>query len=171
MWFEILQDGFLAAVAAMGFGAVSVPPRRAFAPIMILAAVGHAFRFVLMNYLGVDIAGASLLASVLIGLLSYCFGRWWVHCPMTVMYIPALLPMVPGMYAYRSVLSFVQFIVHHKDEVLGPKLMMECLTNSAITVMVVFVLGVGSILPVMLLHRSSYTLSRYNRMSYLDKKR
>ena len=37
----ILSDGFFAAVAAVGFGAVSDPPMRAFPAIALLAAVGH----------------------------------------------------------------------------------------------------------------------------------
>ena len=45
---EILSDGFFAAVAAIGFGAISDPPMRAFPVIALLAAVGHALRFVLM---------------------------------------------------------------------------------------------------------------------------
>ena len=50
---EILSDGFFAAVAAIGFGAISDPPMRAFPVIALLAAVGHALRFVLMQG-GVD---------------------------------------------------------------------------------------------------------------------
>ena len=51
----ILSDGFFAAVAAVGFGAVSDPPMRAFPAIALLAAMGHALRFCLMDT-GVDIA-------------------------------------------------------------------------------------------------------------------
>ena len=51
---DILSDGFFAAVAGIGFGAISDPPLRAFKMIAILAALGHACRFCLMTYLGVD---------------------------------------------------------------------------------------------------------------------
>ena len=53
---DILADGFFAAIAAMGFGAISDPPLRAFKYIAVLAAVGHAARYCLMTFLGVDIA-------------------------------------------------------------------------------------------------------------------
>ena len=53
---DILTDGFFAAVAGIGFGAISDPPLRAFKMIAILAALGHACRFCLMTYLGGDIA-------------------------------------------------------------------------------------------------------------------
>ena len=46
---DILFDGVFAAVAAIGFGAISDPPVRAFPYIALLAAVGHALRFCLMR--------------------------------------------------------------------------------------------------------------------------
>ena len=86
---DILSDGFFAAVAGIGFGAISDPPLRAFKMIAILAALGHACRFCLMTYLGVDIATASLFAGLVIGFGSLWLGKR-VYCPMTVLYIPAL---------------------------------------------------------------------------------
>ena len=44
---DILTDGFFAAVAGIGFGAISDPPLRAFKMIAILAALGHACRCLL----------------------------------------------------------------------------------------------------------------------------
>ena len=58
---DILSDGFFAAIAGIGFGAISDPPLRAFKMIAILAALGHACRFCLMTYLGV--AGKESLLS------------------------------------------------------------------------------------------------------------
>ena len=105
---DIISDGLFAAVAAMGFGAISDPPLRAFPYIAILAALGHAARYCLMNFLGVDIVSASLVAAFIIGSGSVFFGRK-VFCPMTVLYIPALLPMVPGTYAYKTVFALIMF--------------------------------------------------------------
>ena len=57
---DILLDGLFAAIAAIGFGAVSDPPMRAFPRIALLAAMGHALRFCLMHYFSADIATASM---------------------------------------------------------------------------------------------------------------
>ena len=76
--------------------------------IALLAAVGHALRFCLMSYAGIDIATASLCAAVVIGFGSLWLGRG-IRCPMTVLYIPALLPMVPGIYAYKTVFALIMF--------------------------------------------------------------
>lgn len=48
---DILSDGFFAAIAGIGFGAISDPPLRAFKMIAILAAAGHACRYCLMTFL------------------------------------------------------------------------------------------------------------------------
>ena len=79
---DILLDGLFAAIAAIGFGAVSDPPMRAFPRIALLAAMGHALRFCLMHYFSVDIATASLFASISIGFGSLWLGRG-IRCPMT----------------------------------------------------------------------------------------
>ena len=115
--FDMLSDGLFAAVAAIGFGAISDPPMRAFPVIALLAAVGHALRFALMQW-GVDIASASLCASVTIGVGSLLLGGR-IRCPMTVLFIPALLPMIPGMYAYKTIFSMIMFMQHLDDPVLG----------------------------------------------------
>ena len=64
---DIISDGLFAAVAAMGFGSISGPPLRAFPYIAILAAAGHASRYCLMTFLGIDIVSASLVAAFIIG--------------------------------------------------------------------------------------------------------
>lgn len=106
---DILLDGLFAAVAAIGFGAISDPPMRAFPRIALLAAIGHALRFTLMHCSALDIATASLFAAFAIGMGSLWLGRG-VRCPMTCLYIPALLPMVPGIYAYKTVFSLIMFL-------------------------------------------------------------
>ena len=74
---DILLDGLFAAVAAIGFGAISDPPMRAFPRIALLAAIGHALRFTLMHCSALDIATASLFAAFAIGMGSLWLGCRW----------------------------------------------------------------------------------------------
>ncbi|WP_301707862.1 threonine/serine exporter family protein, partial [uncultured Duncaniella sp.] len=46
---KIFQDALFAAIAAIGFAAISRPPRRAYVYCALIAAVGHSLRFVLMD--------------------------------------------------------------------------------------------------------------------------
>jgi uncharacterized membrane protein YjjB (DUF3815 family) len=159
---NILVDGALAAVAGVGFGAVSHPPRRAFPYIALLAALGHALRYCLMQHTGVDIATASFCAALTVGLTSVWFGRL-TRCPMTVLYIPALLPMIPGMYAYRTIFCLVMFIQHLQEPAMVERYMQEMFMNGTVTVSVVFLLAVGATIPNFIFHKMAYTMTRRRR--------
>lgn len=159
---DILSDGIFAAIAAIGFGAISDPPLRAFPSIALLAAIGHALRFCLMTYFGVDIATASLCASFTIGMGSLLLGKR-IYCPMTVLYIPALLPMVPGMYAYKIVFSLIMFMQNLKVPELQQKYMMEMCTNSVITCSVIFMLAVGATIPLFLFKKRAFSMTRHEK--------
>lgn len=159
---DILSDGLFAAVAAIGFGAISDPPLRAFPSIAILAAVGHALRFCLMTYLGVDIATASLCASFTIGMGSVLLAKR-IYCPMTVLYIPALLPMIPGMFAYKIVFSLIMFMQNLKVPELQQKYMMDLCTNSIVTCSVIFMLAVGATMPLFLFKKRAFSMTRHEK--------
>lgn len=47
---SVLLDGIFAAIAAIGFAVISNPPRKAILISALLAAVGHALRFYLLNH-------------------------------------------------------------------------------------------------------------------------
>ena len=102
---DILLDGLFAAVAAIGFGAISDPPMRAFPRIALLAAIGHALRFTLMHCSALDIATASLFAAFAIGM-----GSLWLRCPL-----PDDLSLHPGSAADGAGHLRLQdgFLAHH----------------------------------------------------------
>jgi len=100
---DILEDGVFAALAAIGFAAISNPPRMAFKYCALIAAMGHVSRYCLMNLLGLGIVSASLSGALVIGLMSIIMAPR-VKCPPETFCFPALLPMIPGIYAYRKFL-------------------------------------------------------------------
>ena len=148
---DIITDGLLAAIAAVGFGAISYPPRKAFKYIAILAAAGHALRYTLMNYAGMDIASSSFCASLAIGLLALWFGR---------LYIPALLPMIPGMYAYKSVYALVKLMQNLGDYTMSDIYINQFFVNATVTVSVVFLLAGGATLVIFLFPKKAYSMTR-----------
>ena len=159
---DILTDGIFAAVAAIGFGAISDPPLRAVPSIALLAAISHALRFCLMTYLGVDIATASLFASFSIGMGSLVLGKR-IYCPMTVLYIPALLPMIPGMYAYKIVFSLIMFMQNMKVPELQEKYLIDLFTNTIVTCSVIFMLAVGATIPLFLFIKRAFSMTRHEK--------
>ncbi len=156
---DILTDALFAAIAGIGFGAISNPPRRVFPYVALLAAIGHATRFSLITYLGIEIATASLAAAILIGFGSLWFGRI-VHSPSTVLCIPALLPMIPGKLAYNMVFSLIMFLQSANEPAAKEKYMEIFFSNSITVGTVIFLLAVGAIFPIILFPKRASSLTR-----------
>lgn len=156
---NILSDGLFAALAGIGFGAISDPPLRAFRFIALLAAIGHACRYCLMTFVGFDISTGSLVGALLIGFGSIWLGKR-VRCPMTVLYIPALLPMIPGKFAYNMVFSQIMFLQNIDSIAERTKYMEMFFSNSMVTCTVVFLLAAGATLPMFLFPQRASSLTR-----------
>lgn len=156
---DILTDAFFAAIAGIGFGAISDPPLRAFKMIAILAALGHACRFCLITYAGIDIATASLFGGLVIGFGSLWLGKV-VHTPMTVLYIPALLPMIPGKFAYNMVFSLIMCLQTVNDKEQFGTYTEMFFSNSLVAGTVIFMLAVGATFPMFLFPRRAFSLTR-----------
>lgn len=156
---DILSDGFFAALAGIGFGAISDPPLRAFRFIALLSAIGHACRYCLMTFAGMDISMGSLAGALLIGFGSIWLGKK-VHCPMTVLYIPALLPMIPGKFAYNMVFSQIMFLQNLDSPLERTKYMEMFFSNTMVTSTVVFLLAAGATLPMFLFPQRASSLTR-----------
>ena len=100
---EFLQDGFFAAIAAVGFAAISNPPKRAYLYCALIAAIGHSSRFLMMHHsvFGLHIVIASTIAALLVGTLAVLLSPV-AKTPAETCLFPSLLPMIPGIYAYKT---------------------------------------------------------------------
>ena len=156
---DILSDAIFAALAGIGFGAISDPPIRAFRIIALLSAIGHAFRYTLIVFADIEISLGSLGGALLIGFGSMWFGKK-IHTPMTVLCIPALLPMIPGKFAYNMVFSQIMFLENMNDPTARNMYMDMFFSNAMVTCTVVFVLASGAILPMLLFPKRAFSLTR-----------
>ncbi|MFV0506019.1 MAG: threonine/serine exporter family protein [Bacteroidales bacterium] len=159
---DIMTDAIFAAVAGIGFGAISNPPLRVFKYIGILAALGHASRFCLMEYANLDISSASLAGSCVIGFVSLyfaCLNR----VPRTVLFIPALLPMIPGKFAYNTMFSLITFMQNMDETTEKIKYLDLFLSNFLVTFTTLFCLAIGSILPMLLFPKIALSFTREKR--------
>jgi uncharacterized membrane protein YjjB (DUF3815 family) len=156
---DILYDASFAAVAGIGFGAISDPPLKAFPSIAILSALGHSTRFCLMHYANYDIASASLIGALIIGLVGIVAGKT-VHCPMTVLSMPALLPMVPGIYAYKTILALIMFLRSTGDAGLQVTYMQSLFSNFLLAFTTTFNLALGVAIPHFIFREKALSLTR-----------
>lgn len=162
IWLQILQDAFFAALAAIGFAAISQPPRRAYLYCAIIAAVGHATRFLLMNPdfgINMHITLATAIASFVIGTLAV-FVSPLARMPAETCLYPALLPMIPGIYAYKSIGALALCILG-RDEALFNHHFFLFASNAMITLAVLLVMVIGATLPTMLFNKISFRATRH----------
>ena len=155
---QLLADGFFAAVASIGFAVISNPPRKAIFISALLAAVGHALRYYLMHHTPLDIAMSSLVAAFTIGLFSMICAKL-IHCPAVIFSFPSLLPMIPGMYAYKTVLALIRFM-KSDDVSQSQQLIVEIFRNGLTTLFVMFALVIGVSLAMFIFYKQSFTMTR-----------
>ena len=159
----IISDGLFAAIAAIGFGSISNISKNSFLGCAILAATGHMTRFVLMEYFGVHIVQASFFAGLAIGLLSLPVAKWR-KCPVEALSFPALLPMIPGKFAYNMVFSLIMCLqTANKPELHDKYIKMQEMffSNTLVASTVIFMLAVGATFPMFLFPHRAFSLTRH----------
>ena len=154
-----IADGLFAAVAGTGFAMVSNPPRKALIICALLACIGHGIRYFLMHNSGImlDQVTASTIAAFAIGLLAVPFAMR-IHCPAECFAFPSLLPMVPGMFAYKAVRDLIN-IVRLPDEY-TMEYVSRFFSNASLTVLVMLGMVAGCIIPIFIFHRQSFSVTR-----------
>lgn len=153
----ILFDALLAAIAAIGFAVISNPSRKAVYVSAILSAIGHSLRFFLIKS-GMEISLATFFAATTIGLMSIFFAKL-IHCPAEVFSFPSLLPMIPGLYAYRTVLGLIKFM-QNTDTVKSQEYLLNIFHNGFTTLFILLALVIGVSLPVLLFPKYSFKVTR-----------
>lgn len=154
----ILKDAFFAGIAGIGFGSISNVPYKAFPYCALIAGIGHALRWYLINRLGVHIIWASLAAGFTIGALSVVAGVL-IKQPAESLSFPSLLPMIPGMYAYKTVLNLVKCISVGSEETFSHYFYLMS-DNLLTAVLIISMLAIGALIPILMFPRLTFRATR-----------
>jgi len=154
-----IADGLFAAVAGTGFAIISNPPRKALFVTACLACVGHAVRYFLMHSpsLMLDQVTASTFAGLTIGLLAVP-AAMKIHYPAEGFAFPALLPMVPGMFAYKSIRDLINIVQLPNEYTM--EYISRFFHNSTLTILVMFGMVAGCVIPIFIFHKQSFQVTR-----------
>ncbi len=157
---EFFQDAFFAAIAAIGFAAISNPPRRAYLCCAIIAAAGHSARFILMHEggLGLHIVIATALASLLVGVLSVLLSPL-AKAPAETCLFPSLLPMIPGIYAYRTFGALVMCLYRGGEGEFNHYFYLFA-SNGMTCAFILLAMVVGATSPIFLMKKISFQATR-----------
>ena len=160
IFINIFEDGFFAAIAAIGFASISSTPRRAYIACAVTAAVGHAVCYILMApaMASMHIVPASALAALAVGFMGVMFAPS-IKCPAEVCFFPALLPMIPGMYAYRAVQALISCMCHSGEAEFNHHLSLFA-QNGLTCAFIVLAMVIGANIPVFLLKKTAFQATR-----------
>ncbi|WP_043991659.1 threonine/serine exporter family protein [Vibrio sp. AND4] len=147
LFLEIVKDMFFAAIPAVGFAMVFNVPQKALKYCAIGGAIGHGSRY-LMMHLGLPIEWATFFAATLVGLIGVHWSRRFLAHPK-VFTVAALIPMVPGVFAYKAMIAVVE--INHLGY--SPELIATCMENFLKAMFIIAGLAVGLAVPGLLFYR------------------
>ncbi|WP_179337472.1 threonine/serine exporter family protein [Winogradskyella ludwigii] len=148
---ELLEVSVWAGIAAVGFGILFNIPKKAILTVFFLGFGAGLIKFVLLHF-EVNIVLASLIAASFVGVLSLPLAHG-IHQPPVVFSIPAVIPMIPGFYAYETVLSIMSFTFSEKNDSKRLIFMEDIFSNGFTMLFILISLTIGVSLPLLLLRK------------------
>lgn len=136
----IIKDIAIAFVIGSGWAFFFGSDKKAIAAAGALGGLGHCLASVLAA-LGVNLIFSTLAGCLFIGLAGIVVA-YIVHTPPVVFTMPASITMIPGKYAYRTLLGCIQLTNPDYLETY-PNALNEVAHNFIITVTLLFVLAIG----------------------------
>ncbi|NJK94033.1 MAG: threonine/serine exporter [Bacteroidales bacterium] len=151
-WLLLIEKGFWFGIGAIGFAILfNVPPRTIFI-IWLLAALGGLAKLFLI-FAGASALLASLAGATLIGILSIQAAHN-KHAPPLVFSIPAVIPLVPGVYAYQAILGLI-ILAGNSSVINYNEVLASTVNNGLNAIFILMSLAVGVSAPMLLTRKSS----------------
>ncbi|MBB1319262.1 threonine/serine exporter family protein [Shewanella sp. SR43-4] len=145
----LLHDAFFSAIPAIGFAMVFNVPKRYLLYCALAGAIGHSSRTLLMQF-SMPIEWATFAAAAIVGVVTIRFAKQ--HLAPPLMYaVAAIIPMVPGTYAFNTVIALIQLTAQSQ---VSPELTAQVILNGLKTVFILGALAVGLALPSLLYYRT-----------------
>lgn len=161
MLLEFIKDALFSAMAAIGFGAISRIPRRAYLWCGLIAALGHSARFLLMNpdIFNLPVIAATGIAAILIGIMAV-FASPLAKTPAETYLFPSLLPMIPGIYAYKTFGAIAMMAMAGNSEERFNYYFYQFADNGLITLAILFAMVIGATIPIFTFKSTAFTATR-----------
>lgn len=150
----MVEKGFWAGFAALGFAILFNVPQRTLFIIWGLGAAGGFSKFLALG-LDVNIALASLAGASLIGVLSV-YASHNKQAPPLVFSIPAVIPMVPGAFAYRMMLGCMELAGKSIDSQTYMRTLAETTNNGLKAFFILIAISAGVSIPMLVTRKDTF---------------
>lgn len=157
----ILLKSFWCGVAALGFSIIfNTPPRT----LIAIWCGGFMAGFIKFGTMGIfPEAGfiiSSFLAALTVGFISIPMAHLR-HVPPVIFSIPSVLPLVPGVFAYRTMLGLMSLTTKNDENF--SKAVENTIHSGVNTLFIVMVLALGVLMPMYLLRKESVKTIRWGK--------
>ncbi|MDC3416913.1 threonine/serine exporter family protein [Aquibacillus salsiterrae] len=102
----VIEQLLTSFFAAAGFGVLFNAPKKTLIQAGVVGMLGWIIYYMLVYY-GVDAVPATVLASVVIAILSQLFAKMY-RTPIIIFNVSGIIPLVPGGLAYDAMRNFVE---------------------------------------------------------------
>ncbi|MEJ6979213.1 threonine/serine exporter family protein [Pedobacter sp. P351] len=159
-WLILLEKGLWFGLAAVGFAILFNVPSRTLIPVFILGALGGLTKVTLLQF-ELNVIISSLAGATLIGSLSIPFAHNR-HAPPPIFAIPAVIPMVPGIFAYRMMLGLINLAGTINPESYT-RILSETINNGLKVMLILMSLAGGVAIPMLITRKDSAKNMRFRK--------
>ena len=159
-WIFIFEKGIWFGLAATGFAVLFNVPTRTLIAICLMGALGGLTKTIMMHF-DFNVIVASFSGATVVGFLSIFFAHD-KHAPPPILAIPAVIPMVPGILAYRMMIGLIN-LAGKLDNTAYLRVLSETTNNGFKVMFILMGLATGVGLPMLITRKESAKDLRFKR--------
>ena len=144
-WIVIMTQAIWCGFAGLGFGVLFNAPVRALLPIWFGGFVAGLVKFsILHSAAGAGVIAGSFAAALTVGFISLLIA-YLLHVPPLIFAIPSVIPLIPGVFAYRTMLGLIKLTGAIGSDY--TQMLSETVYNGVTTLFVIMALSLGVTIP------------------------
>ena len=152
---SIGANGFWCGCAAVGFAILFNAPVRALIAVWIGGFIAGITKFSLLSTdVGAGMIASTLVASFFVGVFAIPLAKSR-GVPDVIIAIPSVIPLVPGVFAYKAMMGLIKLTKYHEDRY--SSIINDTVYNGVMTLFVVCAIVLGLVLPLTLMRKKKLT--------------
>ncbi|WP_159021278.1 threonine/serine exporter family protein [Formosa sp. L2A11] len=150
---KLVEVSIWSGIAAVGFGILFNIPKSTILSVFALGFLAGIIKFTLIHF-GVSIILATFVGVLFIGCIGMPIAHK-IHHPPVVFCIPPCIPMIPGYFAYETILAIMNFLIIEQDETKKAALITDMVSNGFTMVFILISIAIGISLPLLILRKNT----------------
>ena len=144
-WLGILYNSFWLGCAACGFGLLFQVAKKNLAVVWIGGAVAGLVKYTILNMSDTSpLIASSFCSAMVVGLICLLFGIWRKE-PAMIFAIPSVIPLIPGVYAYHTMLGLIKLAGKLSDNY--SSIVSQTIHDGATTLFITISIAIGVGIP------------------------